>query len=308
SGVTKEKRMMDLGHCIEQDVLIGIVTLNRWDKLAKTLQECRRLGFTNILVLDNGSTDKTRDYLREQEGTLKIFMDKNEGGSGGFNRIMRFFVEQTSCRWLLTFDDDAYPTFDYRRLANYLDREKDANRPAYAFRVTYPDGSLCEMNRPGVNCLAKNPLRYLSRNFHIEESTKGCLVDFAGFVGLLLRRETVEAVGVVSKEFFIYSDDTYYTLSISSKVGKIFYCPDFVLIHDCKRSSRRFRHHDAIRLEKDVVNKIVMIREYSRFRAAYVGLYLVRSILTNPARSLNILRAGYKGVSSNIALYRNESI
>ena len=293
---------------MQQDVLVGIVTLNRKDKLVKTLGECRRLGFENILVLDNGSGDGTRDYLQQQEGIATIFTEKNEGGSGGFNRVMHYFLERTNCPWLLIFDDDAYPAFHYAALKGYLDGENGSRHPAYAFKVTYPDGSLCEMNRPGINVLAKNPFWFLGREFHIDESTKGCLVDFAGFVGLLLGRETVEAVGVVSKEFFIYSDDTYYTLSISSKLGKLFYCPDFVLIHECKRSSRRFRNHDAMRLEKDVVNKIVMIREYSRFPKAYVGLYVARSILMNPARFVKILRASSKGLSADIALYRNEAV
>lgn len=290
------------------EVLIGIVTLNRKEKLIKTLYECRRLGFPNIVVVDNGSTDGTRAYLERQDNVARIFTDSNIGGSGGFNEVMRYFLERTSCNWLLTFDDDAYPAFRCDALQACISREEGCQYPAYAFKVTYPDGALCEMNKPGVNVLSKNPLLQLGRDFHIDESSGECLVDFAGFVGLLLARETVKTVGVVSKEFFIYSDDTYYTLSISSKLGKICYCPDLTLIHDCKRSSRRFVHHDAMRLQRDIVNKIVMIREYSRFRTAYVALYIVRCIYMNPALSMKILQAFVKGISANIALYRNEVV
>lgn len=291
-----------------QDVLVGIVTLNRKDKLVKTLQECRRVGFENILVLDNGSTDGTREYLREQPGIATIFSDRNDGASAGFNSVMRHFLERATHRWLLTFDDDAYPVFHYRDLQKYLERHRHSGHPAYAFKVTYPDGSLCEMNKPGINVLASSPLRHLTRNFHIDESTQGTCVDFASFVGLLLARETLQAVGIVSKEFFIYSDDTYYTLSISSRIGKIFYCPDFVLVHDCKRSSRSFVHHSPMRLEKDIVNKIVMIREYSKFASAYVALYVARSIFLNPRLIVKILQASRKGLAADITLYRNEAV
>jgi UDP-galactopyranose mutase len=291
-----------------QDILVGIVTLNRQAKLAKTLEECRRRGFRNIVVVDNASTDGTREYLAAEQGIVKIFAAENGGSSGGYNRIMHYFIEQTACRWLLTFDDDSFPEFDCQDIADYLQRENEAHRCAYALKVIYPDGSLCAMNRPGHNVLTNNPWRHLPREFHIQESTAGCPVDFASFVGLLLPRETVEAVGAVSKEFFIYSDDTYYTLSISSKLGKIFYCPEFVLVHDCNRSSRRFQHHDPLRLEKDVINKIVMIREYSRFPNAYIALYVTRSILMNPTRALDIPRAAYKGISADTRLYKNEAI
>src|SRR5208282_6820335 len=133
-------------------------------------------------------------------------------------------------------------------------------------------------------------------------------VDFAGFVGLLLRRETIQAVGIVSKKFFIYSDDTYYTLSISRDIGQLFYCPEFVMIHDCIRSSRKLTNHDGMRLEREVTNKIVMIREYSRFKTLHVVLYVVRLLFINPRLSMKILRAAQKGLKADIMLYRNEAL
>jgi hypothetical protein len=288
------------------EILVGIVTLNRRAKLEATLQECSIRGFHRIVVLDNGSTDGTADFLRSQPHLHAIVNAHNEGGSSGFNRIMRYFAESTSAQWLLLFDDDAYPTFSELELRSYLAGDASNNRPAYAFKVTYPGGGLCEMNRPGVNILDKSPLRAMLGRFHVADSTGGCLVDFASFVGILLRRETVMQSGWVSKQFFLYSDDTYYTLGISSRLGGIWYCPRFALIHDCNRSSRRLLHHDPARLMRDVANKIVLIREYSRFRTSYVLLYIARLILQNPSRCLEILRACRLGVSADLELYRNE--
>ncbi len=289
-------------------VLVGIVTFNRKEKLIKTLDECRRLGFVDMIVLDNGSTDGTREFLSEHAGIRYIYSGTNVGGSGGFNRIMRYFIEDTVNPWLLMFDDDAYPTFTFDRLARFLQFEQKSPHPAYTFCVTYPDGTLCEMNRPGWNVLTMNPLRGIGKDFHVDENSSICSVDFASFVGLLLKRETIQAVGIVSKEFFIYSDDTYYTLSISQKIGQISYRPDFVLVHDCRRSSRNLIHHDPIRLERDVINKVVMIREYSRFPFLYSALYLVRLLCLNPKCSLRIFRAFIKGTTANLHSYKNEAI
>lgn len=290
------------------DILVGIVTLNRKEKLVHTLDECHREGFSNILVLDNGSTDGTRELLLERADVTHIFTERNEGGSGGFNRIMRYFMEATEFAWLLTFDDDAYPTFSEAELAEFLEVRNARHHPAYAFRVTYPDGSLCAMNCPGTNVLERHPLLSLRSQFHIDESSGPTEVDFAGFVGLLLQRRTIQQVGIVSKQFFIYSDDTYYTLCLSKRSGKILYYPGLSLIHDCKRSSRRFTHHDASRLERDVINKMVMIREHSRFKVTYLALYIIRSLLINPGLAGDILRASRKGLTVDISLYRNEAV
>jgi len=288
------------------EILVGIVTRNRRDKLIKTLAECSFQGFNDIVVVDNGSSDGTREFLLGERGVETIISDRNEGGSGGFNRIMRHFLEHSRHGWLLMFDDDAYPSFSASALRAFLLSEAAANRPAYALKVLYTDGTMCEMNRPGLNILETHPFRALHGDHHVQESAGSCLVDFASFVGIVLKRDTIAQSGYVSKEFFIYSDDTYYTLSVSSRLGQIRYCPEFVLIHDCNRTSRRLLNHDSARLQREVANKIVLIREYSKFQTHYVVLYVARLIFKNPTRVLEILHASYTGIFANLQLYRNE--
>lgn len=294
--------------CTANSLLVGIVTSNRKRMLARAVEECLARGFPHLVVLDNGSNDGTREYLDQYPSIHKISLDKNEGSSAGFNEIMRYFVEFTHYRWLLLFDDDAYPSFNYEALVSYLDRLSQTNVPACSLKVIFPDGNLCEMNRPGINVLNKIPLAYIARDFHISDSSKECLVEFASFTGLVLRNETVAKAGLVSKEFFLYSDDTYYTLSISSTIGKIRYCPQFCLVHDCNRSSRRLANHGPLRVERDVMNKIVLIREYSSFKILHIAFYIARVVATNPSLCIRILRASCKGILADKALYRNEPI
>lgn len=290
------------------NILVGIVTLNRLGKLARTVAECRSLGFERFVVVDNGSSDGTRDFLSEQTDITSLFSEHNDGGSGGFNRIKRYFYENTTSSYLLLMDDDAYPTFSRNHLAAFLAERSACNYLAYACKVIYPTGSLCEMNRPGKNILADYPLLHFGKDYHIDDASPEGIVDFASFVGLLLTREAIRRVGVVSTQFFIYSDDTYYTLSISKGDGKILYCPQLTFIHDCNRSSRNLIHHDPARLERDVVNKIVMIREYSRFHRLYVSLYLIRLLARNPMIAMKILTAAHKGLSANLLNYRNQPV
>jgi GT2 family glycosyltransferase len=297
-----------LNHTDKQKILVGIVTMNRLDKLTRTLMECSNQGFDEIVVVDNGSTDGTREFLARQTGLHAIFPEENEGGSGGFNRLMRHLIDNTQHRWLLLFDDDAFPTFSMDALTDYLSCETEPRVPAFAFRVNYPDGAICKMNRPGMNILNTNPLKALLHDHHIQEFDRDCLVDFSSFAGILLRRETIERIGYVSKQFFIYSDDIFYTLSISSTLGKMRYCHDFAFTHDCNRSSRRMSNQDSGRIKRDIANKLVLLREYSRFFRVYCALYVLRQIILNPNRIFTILQASRLGMSADLRLYRNERL
>jgi GT2 family glycosyltransferase len=283
--------------------MIGIVTRNRLAKLTETLHECLSRGFGRIAVLDNASTDGTGACLRNFPGIDVLSLENNIGGAGGFSELMRYFVEKSDCGWLLLFDDDAHPAFESAQLDAFLASQAGHESAAYALRVVRPEGGLCPMNIPGRNILLRHPLR-LGR-YHLAGHEPDCDVDFSSFVGLLLSRETIRNVGLVSPKFFLYSDDTYYTLSISRKLGPLRYHPGLPLVHDCARSSPRLPWHSPERVRRSIINKIVVIREYSRYPVSYCLLYCLRLLLANPCMAPQVLRGVLCGLRENCAEYRN---
>jgi GT2 family glycosyltransferase len=93
-----------------------VLTRNRKVLLA----ECIRglLGQTHpvdaIVVLDNASTDGTREHLAA-EGLLDRVRferrEENTGGAGGYREGVRL-LQETGCDWLWLMDDDAEPRPD----------------------------------------------------------------------------------------------------------------------------------------------------------------------------------------------------
>lgn len=195
-----------------QSLLSIIVTYNRKLLLQKCLESLKHQSFStfDILVIDNGSTDGSREYLQELEisGSCKtIFTDRNLGGAGGFSMGIRYaVVHGYSHIWLM--DDDTVPEPD--ALQKLL--EADSQVETYGFLVSLPvwtDNSICKMNKPLLGSL-------FDQNADILRS--GYLpVKNATFVSMLLRTETISNVGLPIKEFFIWGDDWEYTERISQK-------------------------------------------------------------------------------------------
>lgn len=64
---------------------------------------------TELLIVDNFSSDGTRDFLRSQDNITSIFLDENLGPAGGFYYGIKYFAEQNEVDYVWLMDDDFFP-------------------------------------------------------------------------------------------------------------------------------------------------------------------------------------------------------
>ena len=224
-----------------------VVTFNRLAQLKVTLPrllEAAPEHLEAVVVVDNASSDGTADWLRSQaDPRLRaIFSPENLGGAGGFNLGLRRAAETFDPDWIVVMDDDARPepgalaTFHAQDLSGW---------DAIAAAVYYPDGTICEFNRP-----SHNPFRDFATfsafavkgrdAVHLKpEDYVGAprQVDWSSFVGLFISREALAKAGFPDPRFFIYSEDVLYTLAFSQSGGQIGFIPAVRFEHDCSSLS-----------------------------------------------------------------------
>ncbi|VEC52421.1 N-glycosyltransferase [Klebsiella aerogenes] len=71
-----------------------IVTFNRLGKLKKTVEETLKLEFTNIVIVNNGSTDGTQAWLSSIVDTrvIVLTLTENTGGAGALKPVVSISV------------------------------------------------------------------------------------------------------------------------------------------------------------------------------------------------------------------------
>lgn len=217
------------------NIIAVVVTYNR----KVLLKECidailnQTKPITKLIVIDNNSTDGTYEML-ENENYLnnnKVFckrLEKNTGGSGGFYEGMKL-ARTLNPDWVWIMDDDTIPNGNS---LEELVKAKEVVKEKVGFFASSVYGLNGEcMNVPTVNIdLSENGYadwyRYLSYGMiKIKEAT---------FVSLLINGEALKEVGLPCKDYFIWGDDTEYTLRLNKYFGNAYMVGNSEVIHKRK--------------------------------------------------------------------------
>lgn len=221
-----------------------VVTHNRLAQLRVTLRrllETPEAALAAVVVVDNASDDGTGAWLAGQaDARLDVLrLAVNSGGAGGFAAGLAHAARAHDPDWFVLMDDDARPEPGALAAFHGLDR---GGWDALAGAVYFPDGRICEMNRPSRNPFwhGREFLATLRRGragFHLKPDAyarSGTVpIDVTSFIGFFLSRRGFEMAGLPDAGLFLYGDDGLYTLGLSAAGGRIGFVPELRFEHDC---------------------------------------------------------------------------
>lgn len=202
-----------------------VVTYNRKALLLENIKSLLNQTVSDlmdIIIIDNDSTDGTKEALEEyinKEQVIYKNTGANLGGAGGFQYGIKYATEN-DYKFVWVMDDDCMPT--RTALEIFLDTDKKLNGH-YGYlssKVLWKDNTICTMN------VQRKTMYRNVKDF----STSLVEVCMASFVSLFLPTKVVKEVGLPIKEFFIWTDDWEYTRRISLKY-KCYLVNQSVVIH-----------------------------------------------------------------------------
>ena len=226
-----------------------VVTFNRLHQLQITLPALLAEDVDHIIVVDNASTDDTGTWLAAQasDRVRVVSLDANTGGAGGFEAGMAYAKSTLDPDWVVLMDDDARP--QPGALARFRSEtpklETDfPNLGIVVAAVFYPNGTLCEMNRPSRNpfwnlgLFAKTLIKGTRSGFHLTDAefapdAPAIPIDVASFVGYFVHRRAWEKSGLPEGGLFIYGDDVLYSLRLRRAGFAMAFAPMIRFTHDC---------------------------------------------------------------------------
>ena len=180
-------------NCVK--VAAVVVTYNRLEMLKECLNAIKMQSYDNydIIIVNNGSTDGTTEFLASQIDCIVINQD-NCGGAGGFYAGMKYMYEHDyDALWMM--DDDGIPErSQLERLVDF-----SSNNAIHFLNPVV-------INRDNHNQLCDQ------RNVKSLESFKGEFIPHMAnvFNGTFLTRTIINKIGLIKREMFIWGDEREY--------------------------------------------------------------------------------------------------
>lgn len=188
----------------QEKVLAVVVTYNRLADLQVCIEALCNQTYKplDILVVNNGSTDGTKEWL-DQRSDVLVVNQGNLGGAGGFHAGMQYVMSH-DYEFLAMMDDDGIP------------EEHEIEHLVSAY------DTLCKNQAAILNALVVDKAdhehsaflwkRGSNRSNIIKELKKEAYIngDIHPFNGTLIHRSIMERIGLIKKEMFIWGDEEEY--------------------------------------------------------------------------------------------------
>jgi N-acetylglucosaminyl-diphospho-decaprenol L-rhamnosyltransferase len=223
------------------DLAIVIVSAND----ARWLEPCLSTAFAHagdielqVIVVDNASTDGTRELVESRFPDVQVLSHPNRGFAYGNNRGL----EQTYARYFLLLNPDT-EVIDgtFGELVQLLD-----SRPRVGVlgaRQVAADGTLWPSMRRFPNAARALGEALFSERWPIHPTWAGERVldpgayeqerqcDWMSGSFLLLRREALLSAGLLDERFFLYSEEPDLCLRVKRAGWEVMHAPKMTIVH-----------------------------------------------------------------------------
>jgi GT2 family glycosyltransferase len=205
--------MTDTLVCMPEHPLVSIVVLN-WngkDMLKMCLHSLSHLTYPNyeILVVDNASTDGSPEMVRRDFPSAKVIMnEENLGFAAGCNVGIRV----SKGKLIALFNNDAIAEPEW--LTKLVDAMVSCSKIGMASGITLPLAPSDFVSDAGYGMDAFTGetwrLGYGNRLTSLNEVDD---IDYLSGCALLLRKETMNRIGLLDEAFFLCGEDLDWNLS-----------------------------------------------------------------------------------------------
>lgn len=221
----------------------AVITANWNGKglLKECLGSLRKQSYRNFItiVVDNGSTDGSAEYVMKNFPEVKVIrLKKNRGFTGGNNAGFIEAMKDKDIKYLVTLNNDAVVGRDW--LKNLISAAKsDKNIASCSSKVLYLFNK-DKIDTAGIAIYQDGHGQSRGGLKNASKYTKKEEIFGASAVAALWKREALEKVGLFDSMFFMYQEEIDLAWRLRYVGYKSVFVPNAIVYHAHSASSKPF--------------------------------------------------------------------
>jgi hypothetical protein len=220
-----------------ENPLVSIVILNMNEKhfLGPCLDSLKKMNFPykyEIIIVDNGSTDDSQEFIKKNYPKVKLIANKENRGFAEGNNMG---VKLAKGKYIVLLNNDTQVTRNW--LINLLEvAEKDETIGICGPKQLIGDKKTILYGGGAINYIGLSySLNMYKKDF---KDTKIRETAFASGAAFFMRRDLIKKIGLFDKDYFIYHEDVDVSWRTMLAGYKVVYVPTSVIYHFFKFNRR----------------------------------------------------------------------
>lgn len=247
-------------------IAIILVNYNGFCDTIECINSIKNCDYANysIIVVDNCSQIKpSEDEIQYIENNADfIRLDTNLGFSGGNNVGIKFAKDRYDPDYYLLLNNDTVVTFSFlNELLEVYESKLDAGIVCGKIKW-FDDKSLLWYDGGEYNSKISK-VSHTNYNCSDIENNTIRKVTFATGCMWLIKKDVLFDVGLLSEEYFLYSEDLDYCCRVLKKGYSIYYCPKSLIYHKVSRSTGMMSYNSQYYICR---NELYILKKYSENR------------------------------------------
>ncbi|MCK4891256.1 MAG: glycosyltransferase family 2 protein, partial [Candidatus Pacebacteria bacterium] len=221
-------------------VYIIILNWNNEEDTIECIRSLKKINYNDykIIIVDNGSEEKSVLKIKKQYSEICIIKNKKNLGFAGGNNIGIKYAINNGADYVLLINNDTIVDEDF---LNKLVEAGDSNES-----VGLVGSKIYFYSEPNRIWFAGGKVNWLkNKGTHIglDEIDKGQYdkINDVGYLTgccLLIKREVIEQIGALKEDYFLYYEDTDFSLRARNIGYKCVYVPESKIYHKISRSTK----------------------------------------------------------------------
>jgi GT2 family glycosyltransferase len=183
-----------------------IPTSNNFNHLAESLSYVKNGSKgedVEIIVIDNGSTDNTAEFLADETDVITITNERNEG----FGKAMNKGIAKATGEWLLLLNDDALVPDGYLKKFEASCKEYERVTGTKRASIAVPKSNYVGMRAQQQECPTRGHFEMVAKQVYTQNYRKVQQVGIVSGLCMFVNKEIFETIGDFDERFFAGCED-----------------------------------------------------------------------------------------------------